>query len=287
MREIWSAGSGLVKFSGKSDKGISRRQNEDAYCIIGGEDGEPLVLAVADGMGGHKAGDVASRMAIEAIRESMASEPLDVSSFAGVAARLKKIIWTANDRIFRKSLADQDCAGMGTTLVVAVVTGGAAILAHVGDSCAYLFRGNAITKITTDHTYVEELIKIGSLTQEEARLHPKRNYITKAVGCLGSVEADIYNVSVMQSDRIVLCTDGLSKMLSDDEILETVYSSSDPEEICAKLIERSNSKGGYDNITALAFLNAEPDTGAEQAASAGAAAGAGALDEGSGTAQRA
>jgi protein phosphatase len=251
-----------VRFAGKSDKGISRQQNEDAFCIIGGDGGKPLVLAVADGMGGHNAGDEASQMSIAAIREAIAAQPLDVSSADAVSSRLRKIILSANDRIYKRGLRDPNCAGMGTTLIVAACLPGSLILAHVGDSCAYHFRDMEMTKITTDHTYVEELVKMGSLTREEARSHPQRNYITKAVGTLGRVEPDIYKVGVRPADRVVLCTDGLSKMLSDAEIADAVYASDDPGRICASLIELSNGKGGFDNITALTLLNTDADASA-------------------------
>ncbi|MDR1439645.1 MAG: Stp1/IreP family PP2C-type Ser/Thr phosphatase [Clostridiales bacterium] len=254
----------MVNFAGKSDKGITRKRNEDAFCLIGGGDGSPLVLAVADGMGGHMAGDVASQMAIATIRESIGSAPLDASCTDAVSARLKKIVAAANDRIYKRSVWDPDCAGMGTTLTVAACLPGTMVLAHVGDSRAYHFRGGAISKITTDHTYVEELVKIGSLTREEARVHPKRNYITRAVGSMAGAEPDIYEVGMEPFDRLLLCTDGLSNMLSDGEIADAVYASDDPERICASLIEMSNGKGGFDNITALAFLNmgAPADAGA-------------------------
>jgi len=243
-----------LRFAGKTDKGLARSQNEDAFIILGGQGGAPLLMAVADGMGGHRAGDVASRMAIEAIAEAVGDAPGKALE-GGAKESLLQIMRKANDRIFVKSQSDPSCEGMGTTLSIAAFVDGRMVVAHVGDSCVYFFRDRALKKITIDHTYVEELVKIGSLTREEARTHPRRNYITKAVGCSGKVEADVYEEDVRPGDRVILCSDGLSKMLTDQEMVEMVYQSDDPDAICGVLIEKSNARGGLDNITALVFLN--------------------------------
>ena len=247
----------MVRYAGKSDIGRARAQNEDAFCIVGGDGGQPLVVAVADGMGGHRAGGVASGMAIEAVSSSIMSAPLVDGDCEAAATRLTSIIGEANDDIYRRSLTERECAGMGTTLIVAVAFHETLVVAHVGDSCAYHCRANELRKVTTDHTYVEELVRIGMLTREEALTHPRRNYITKVVGCTSEVSADIYEVSLEPGDRVMLCTDGLSKMLEDSEILSAVYASDDPDAICASLIEQANQRGGYDNITALAMIIGE------------------------------
>ena len=244
----------MVKFAGKSDKGLLRSVNEDAFCIIGG-DGAPLLLAVADGMGGHLAGDIASQTAISAIRGSVEAEPLDAASAESINARLTALVQSANDMIYNKSRSEPGCYGMGTTLIIGVVSEGKLAIAHVGDSCAYYVRDGAINKITTDHTYVEELIRIGTLTREEAARHPKRNVITKAVGCMGKIIADLYWVDLKEGDRILICTDGLGKMLTESEIAEAISADGDPDEICGALIAKSNHRGGLDNITVLVCLN--------------------------------
>jgi len=245
----------MVKFAGISDKGLLRSQNEDAYCIIGGVDGAPLLLAVADGMGGHLAGDIASQTAISVIRDSLSAAPLDVAGKDAIDSRLSELVQSANDMIYGKSLTEPGCYGMGTTLIIGVVSGGKLTVAHVGDSCAYYLRDGILNKITTDHTYVEELVRIGSLTRDEAARHPKRNIITKVVGCMGRILADLYWVELAEGDRVLLCTDGLSKMISESEIAEAVMAAGDPNEICAALISKSNSRGGLDNITALVCIN--------------------------------
>ena len=245
----------MTKFAGKSDKGLLRRLNEDAFCIIEGVDGAPLLLAVADGMGGHLAGDIASQTAISVIRDEIAAKPLDTSNKESVNSRLAEIVHTANDVIYEKSRSEPDCFGMGTTLIIAVVTGGDLAIAHIGDSCAYYLRDGEMHKITTDHTYVEELVKIGSLTREEAARHPKRNVITKAVGGMDSINADIYWVELQENDRVLLCSDGLSKMLSESEIGSALQESGDPVEICEALVANSNRRGGLDNITVIVYLN--------------------------------
>jgi protein phosphatase len=240
--------------AGKSDKGMLRSQNEDAYCIINGSDGAPLLFAVADGMGGHLAGDIASQTAIAVIHESLEKKPLDTENGDAVSSRLSELVNEANERIYGKSLTEPDCYGMGTTLVIAAETQGQLTIAHVGDSCAYYLRDGEMHKITTDHTYVEELIRIGSLTREEAARHPKRNIITKVVGCMGSVKEDIYRVELKDGDKVLLCTDGMSKMIPDSEIEETLKSAGSPDSICDALITKSNKMGGLDNITVIVYL---------------------------------
>ena len=247
----------MVRYAGKSDIGRSRAHNEDAFCIVGGVNGLPLVVAVADGMGGHKAGDIASGMAVEAVSASIMAEPIEDGGYDAVASRLARIIDEANEVIYRRSLADIECSGMGTTLIIAAAFDKSLVIAHIGDSCAYHCRADALQKVTTDHTYVEELVRLGTLTREEALTHPRRNYITKVVGCTSKVSADFYNVGLEPGDRVMLCTDGLSKMLRDSEILAAVYASDDPDTICASLIEQANQRGGYDNITALALIVGE------------------------------
>jgi protein phosphatase len=248
----------MVKFAGKSDKGLLRRQNEDAFCILGDVQNAPLLMVVADGMGGHLAGDIASQTAIAVIRDNISAAPLDTNSHDAVNARLNELVQSANEMILGKSRAEPECLGMGTTLIIAVVSEETLSIAHVGDSCAYYFREGAMNKITTDHTYVEELVRIGTLTREEAARHPKRNVITKVVGW-GKVSADQFRVDLRDGDRVLLCTDGISKMLTDSEITDIMLSSEDPDDICAALISKSNHRGGLDNITVLVYLNDTED----------------------------
>ena len=252
----------MRKYAGKSDIGRLRMQNEDAFCIIGGagaaSEGDfpdaPLVFAVADGMGGHLAGDIASQTAIAVIRENLEAAPFDVSDDVKINARLVDLVREANAVIYKKSLEDPECYGMGTTLIIAVISEGALSIAHIGDSCAYRVRDGVMTKITTDHTYVEELVRIGSLTREEAARHPKRNLITKVVGCMSNVAPDLYNADLLAGDKLLICTDGLSKMLPDEDIAGAMASSGDPESICDALITGSNRMGGLDNITVIVYV---------------------------------
>ena len=245
----------MLKFAGKSEKGLTRSSNEDAFCIIGGAEGAPLLLVAADGMGGHLAGDIASQTAISVIRGSVEESPFDAANAEAVNARLSDLVQAANDMIYNKSLSEPGCYGMGTTLIIAAVCGEKLAIAHVGDSCAYYLRDGVINKITTDHTYVEELIRIGSLTREEAARHPKRNVITKAVGCMGKITADLYWVDLKEGDKILICTDGLNKMLTESEITEAVSADGEPDEICGDLISKSSHRGGLDDITVLVCIN--------------------------------
>jgi protein phosphatase len=245
-----------VKFAGKSDKGLMRSRNEDAFCIERQDAGNgAVVMAVADGMGGHRAGNVASMMAIEYIRESLEKEPIQDDSFFSITEKLRETIKIMNERILKKSVTDPECEGMGTTLTVAVVGKTNAVVAHVGDSGAFHFSEGKMNKVTTDHTYVEELVRTGTLTREQALIHPQRNYITKVVGCFDRVNADFYSVDLKAGDRMLLCSDGLNKMMDDSEILRIIYSSDDPESICAEYVNAANQRGGVDNITAVVYLN--------------------------------
>jgi len=246
-----------VKFAGKSDRGLARSQNEDAFCIISGTDHQPVILAVADGMGGHKAGNVASGMAMQILQATLQQDLSRNQDEDAIKKKLAGVVKKANQAIYKRSMLERECEGMGTTLIITAVMGSKMIVAHVGDSCVYLFRNRTLQKVTTDHTYVEELVRIGTLTREEAMVHPKRNYITRAVGCTSQVEADLFAVELEPADRLLLCSDGLNKMLPEDEILNIIYSSDDPDKLCGDLIEMSNRRGGIDNITALVFLNVD------------------------------
>ena len=239
-----------------SDIGLYRNKNEDAFCIVDLTDScGAVVLAVADGMGGHRAGDVASTMSVGYIEGALTNGSIDTSSFLAIKDRLRDIVRETNDHVYDKSVKDPECEGMGTTLTAAVVSKACAAFVHVGDSCAYHIRKDKMKKITTDHTYVEELVKLGTLTREEALIHPQRNYITKVVGCFEVVEPDLYTIDLLRDDKILICSDGLNKMLDDDEILKIVSGSDDPEVICSELIGAANLRGGLDNISAVVFLN--------------------------------
>ena len=220
-----------------TDVGRVRDGNEDAYLV---DDAMGLV-AVADGMGGHRAGEVASATALEALRAAITS-----------GRPLRESIEDANEAVFSKSLTDTDLRGMGTTLTAAtLVTGGILLVGHVGDSRAYLLHDSELRQVTEDHSLVEELVREGRLTADEAAVHPQRSIITRALGVDASVEVDVYPIELAPGDRFLLCSDGLTGMVQPDDIAATLRRESDPARAASQLVDAANHAGGEDNITVV------------------------------------
>jgi protein phosphatase len=224
-----------------SDTGRRRRRNEDNYVVA------PPLFAVADGMGGAQAGEVASQLAASAL-EAGDSDGLD-----GVE-RIDTLIQEANRRIYDRASTDPTASGMGTTMTVAVVEGMTVALGHVGDSRAYLVRGEQMEQLTEDHSLVNELLKSGKLSEEEAQAHPQRSVITRAVGTDPDVDVDGFTIEAEDGDIFLICSDGLSDMVGDEEILELVHQNrEDLDKAVKALVAAANRGGGEDNITAVAF----------------------------------
>jgi serine/threonine protein phosphatase PrpC len=234
----------------RTDTGRRRMRNEDAYVF------EPPLFAIADGMGGARAGEVAAGIAAAALREGR-RDAID-------EATLEASIAEANRRVWERSLADPATAGMGTTVTVALVDApaGEVVFGHVGDSRAYRLRGDELEQITTDHSLVAELVESGVLTPEEAERHPQRSAITRAVGTESAIEVDVFRVPAELGDLILLCSDGLTDMLSEDEIAAAlVEAGRDPEAAADRLVAAANARGGEDNITVVLFelVEGEPE----------------------------
>jgi protein phosphatase len=228
--------------AGLSDTGRKRRQNEDAYVC------EPPLFAIADGMGGAQAGEVASGLAAAAFEEGASA----IQGEEGVAT----VVRAANARIFERAVHDPAVAGMGTTATVAVVDESAATvtIAHVGDSRAYLFRLGALERLTTDHSLVGELVRSGRLTEDEAAVHPHRSVITRALGTDADVEVDTLTREVAPGDLVLLCSDGLSAMVRDEEIVRVLEATGGaPREAAQALVAAANAAGGEDNVTVVLF----------------------------------
>jgi len=220
-----------------TDVGRVRDGNEDAYLV---DDAMGLV-AVADGMGGHRAGEVASATAIEALRAAISS-----------GRPLRESIEDANGAVYAKSLTDTSLRGMGTTITAGtLVSGGTLLIGHVGDSRAYLLHDGELRQVTVDHSLVEELVREGRLTAAEAAVSPQRSIITRALGVDASVEVDVYAVELAPGDRLLLCSDGLSGMLQPDDIAATLRREGDPQRAATQLIDAANTAGGEDNITVV------------------------------------
>ncbi len=225
-------------------------RNEDAYVF------EPPLFAIADGMGGARAGEVAAGIAAAALRD----ERLDVVDEASLEATIAE----ANRRVWERSVADPTTTGMGTTVTVAFVDAPASqiVFGHVGDSRAYRLRGDMLEQVTTDHSLVAELVESGVLTPEEAERHPQRSAITRAVGTERAIEVDVFTAPAELDDLLLLCSDGLTDMLSKDEIAAVIVGAErDPDAAAAALVAAANAQGGEDNITVVLFevVDGEPD----------------------------
>ena len=239
----------LGQRTGVTDAGRKRRRNEDAFVV------DPPLFAVADGMGGAQAGEVASRLAAAAFREYH-----DADELAG-EERVKAIIQEANRRIYERAQIDTNASGMGTTVTAAIVEGGRVAIGHVGDSRAYRIHAGALEQLTDDHSLVADLMRSGRLTPEEADTHPQRSVITRALGTDAEVDVDTFTVAAEPGDVFLLCSDGLTTMVGNDEILRLVAESSGLESAAKALVKAANRHGGEDNVTVVLFALEEGDGG--------------------------
>jgi protein phosphatase len=230
-----------LKWGATTDVGMVRQQNEDAYSA------EENLYIVADGMGGHNAGEVASALAVATVRAGAKSGIHSTEQF-------RELVQQANTAIYTASLDDSTQSGMGTTLTAMAVVPGEepkVLVANVGDSRTYLFRGGALTRLSIDHSYVQELVNEGILTPEEARVHPRRNIVTRAMGIERSVMVDVFTHLVRTGDRIVLCSDGLVDEVPDTDIATVLSQHSDAQETAEALVLVANANGGRDNTTVV------------------------------------
>lgn len=239
-----------------SDQGRVRNRNEDAYLA----DDEIRLYIVADGMGGHVGGDMASRMAVDNIRNSVIESlkhlnPSDSNTSSGVEleARLINALKKANDQIYHESVERPEYRGMGTTTTTILMHRNQAMIAHVGDSRAYLVRNGAIRQITEDHSWVNEQVKAGFITSDEARTHRLKNVITRSLGHEKDVRVDVVRLDLKVGDKYLICSDGLNNMVTDAEIQEAV-SANPLKESLENLVNLANERGGFDNITAVLIL---------------------------------
>ncbi len=239
---------------GLTDIGRRRESNQDQLLV----DDVAGIYAVADGMGGHAAGEVASQIAIEALADAMGGgswRPRSASR-EEIVSKLRSAFEEGNRRICESVVSRGEWRGMGTTIVALVAAGDRALIGHVGDSRAYLLRDGKLHRLTEDHSWVSEQVRLGLLTDEEAHRHPMRNIITRALGNREELEVDVTEESLRDGDIFMLCSDGLSSMLSDDEILGTLRENrQDPETACRALVEQANERGGDDNITVVIMSN--------------------------------
>ncbi|SFT47318.1 protein phosphatase [Selenomonas sp. GACV-9] len=231
----------MIQVYEATDVGLVRPRNEDCAVVF-----EPSTYVVADGMGGHVAGEVASHMLTDTVRRQL----------SGVAAigedELRQAVLAGNQAILACEDENPDYKGMGTTATVLHLADDEAYWAHVGDSRLYLLRGDSLQQVTRDHSYVEDLVVEGTITEAEARVHPKRNYLTRAVGIEAELQVDTGHFPVEQQDILLLATDGLMKTVEDEEICRILRAGYD--DPAAELIQRALAGGGKDNITAIVVV---------------------------------
>ena len=246
-----------ASWAARTDPGLHRPRNEDSHCARP----EFGLFVVADGMGGHAGGEVASQLAVEAIQavaeETTRLGPQDTwsipfdSSVGHEGNRLRAGFDLANRRIAERASNTETLRGMATTAVAVLVGNAPAALAHVGDSRAYLLRTERLTRLTRDHSWVEEQMQAGTLTEEAARDHPWCNIVTRALSGGGVLDVEVSELSLQTRDRLLLCSDGLSTVLRDEEIGEVISTTVDMQVACDELVRRTNAGGGPDNVTVL------------------------------------
>ncbi len=232
----------ILRTAAHTDVGLRRRGNEDRFAA----DPELGLCLVADGMGGHSAGQVASALAADTVVTSLQERK---GSPASASEKLRGAFEDANRAIYSSARQNSEYTGMGTTLVALLVEGERAALAHVGDSRAYRVRSGRIRQLTDDHSIVGELLRRHEISADDAREHPHRHVLTRALGVRGHVEPDLAELTLARGDLFVLCSDGLTNHLEDHEIAKLSGASDDLEACCAALIELANQRGGEDNIT--------------------------------------
>ena len=232
---------------GITDRGVIREQNQDAFAHQVLPDGRVLAL-VCDGMGGARAGNVASTMAVDIIMDEFLAE----EERSRTPERLKAAAASANRRIFQRAAGEERCAGMGTTLVAALADGEEALILNEGDSRAYhLSEEGGIVRVTRDHSLVEDMVERGELTRDQARTHPHKNLITRALGAEPVLLADCFRQSLLPGDYLLLCCDGLSNVVTEQEMLYEVIHGGEDESCCQRLLDIALHRGAPDNVTAV------------------------------------
>lgn len=251
-----------MKWAGKTDVGIVRKINEDSFVCHGlqidkiSQSTQALLCIIADGMGGCNAGEVASAMAVTEIMQYINGKLDNLNNDEkSIKVLIEEAVLYANDKIYQKSLQDNNYSGMGTTLSLALITNDCVYIGHVGDSRIYAIRNDKIARVTEDHSLVTELVRNGSIKPEEADHHPQKHIITRALGTEDSIEVDIDCFKWIEGDVVMLCSDGLSNRLEDNMIKRIIEQACDLDNACLNLIEQAKQNGSTDNITVVVVQN--------------------------------
>jgi protein phosphatase len=245
-----------MKFFGQTDIGMQRKENQDRIYVPEKEDAIKLFI-VADGMGGANAGGTASKMAIEYVRNSIEDGYEDAKDDREkVESLIRKSIVDANKYVYKKSKENPEYAGMGTTISVALIIKNKVYIGHVGDSRVYRIRKEFIRQLTKDHSYVQALVQNGTITKAEAQNHPQKNVLLKVLGCEPEMEPDVLVKGFLKEDILMICSDGLTNMISVPDIFEEIKDGkNDLKKTCNNLISQSKKNGGYDNISVILVFN--------------------------------
>ncbi|MRR15365.1 MAG: Stp1/IreP family PP2C-type Ser/Thr phosphatase [Deltaproteobacteria bacterium] len=241
----------ILTAAGKTDRGLVRSKNEDHIHI----DARLGLLVVADGMGGHRSGETASRLAVEVVRDFFHQDrqgtgPQD-GAYSETTNRLRDAIWLANRTVYETAQKSPGLSGMGTTIAAAVLKGNQVSYAHIGDSRIYLVRSGSIMQLTDDHSLVREQVRHDRMTKEEAAHSTMKNILTRAVGIDSEVAADLGELTVLTGDILLLCSDGLHNMVSDEEMLEIISRAGNVHAASEFLVDTANDNGGLDNVSAI------------------------------------
>ena len=238
-----------MKLAALSDIGKVRADNQDSFMAMRNRDGL-VFLCVADGMGGHKAGDVASRVTVRELKSYFSM--WENTNFFKSTKEISDMISQINDNVYRLSCENPEYEGMGTTLTLCVTNGESAHVYHVGDSRTYVINKDGdIRRITKDHSLVQYMVDTGQITAAEARKHPNRNVITRCIGTEDDVKVDFFKFELLPGDTVMLCTDGLTDGLTDSELAYIIHGSENADDACRKLVDAANERGGRDNITVV------------------------------------
>ncbi|MCR5173620.1 MAG: Stp1/IreP family PP2C-type Ser/Thr phosphatase [Oscillospiraceae bacterium] len=241
-----------MDFYGLTDRGIVRKQNQDTFACQELRIMDGALIVVCDGMGGARGGNIASRMTCDTFCSSFLESIDPFDDLQALAGHMKQALEQANEAVFARSGEDPECSGMGTTLVAAAVTPQGAAVLNIGDSRAYhISRTGGIRQITRDHSVVADMVERGEIRAEEARTNPNRNLITRAVGTAETVPGDFFFVPMREEDILLLCSDGLTNLLEDDELAAVILQQTDLPEGCERLIREALTKGAPDNVTAV------------------------------------
>lgn len=240
-----------ITFAAETDQGLARSNNEDSFTVLKGIDEFTYLVVIADGMGGHQRGELASSTAVHYCSERLSKLISPKMSIREAETAMIDVIAKTNVKVYLQSLEKDENRGMGTTLTVGLFIHDHLIIGHIGDCRVYLLRGNKLKQLTTDHTLVQAMVDHGDITPEQALMHPKRNVITRALGTAELTLADSYKIRFQKDDKILFSTDGLHDYVSIADVKKILQNEKDPEIACALLVDLANSEAGADNVTVI------------------------------------